>query len=108
MVGTVQQGGIDTYNRISCQRSLLAGFCNSLFNSREIVLRYSTAEYLLLKAIGLVVIKAWREFHYNISVLSVSTGLLLIFTLNLYSLLNSLTISKTWLFQVNGNIVSIL
>ena len=94
MVGTIQEDCLHTHYGITCQGALLAGFLNSLFYSREVVLRNGSAENLLLKGISLIIVEARREFHHYITVLAVSTGLLLILTLYLGGLLNRLSISK--------------
>ena len=54
MIGTVNQGCLNADYRVACKRSRKNAFLNSLFNCREEVLRYGTAEYLLFENIRLL------------------------------------------------------
>ena len=86
MIGSVYQSCLQAHNRITGQRSLENAFLNSLLYSREVVSRNSAAEDSLLKYIGLLQIAGGLELHFDIAVLSVSAGLLLILALDLHFL----------------------
>ena len=65
-------------NRVCCQRSGLYRLCNSLLNSREIVLRNSAADNGFIEYIRCIVILCGSKANLYMSVLTVSACLLLI------------------------------
>ena len=107
MIRTVQKNRLHTDYRIPCQRSFLARFLNSFLYSGKIIFRYCTAEHFLFKAISFIIIEAWRELHYDISILPVPTGLFLVLALNLHGFLNGLSIGELRLLQENGYVITV-
>ena len=91
MIRTIIQNGFDADYRISSQRAFLYGFLDTFFNSREVVLRYSTTNNNLFKYIWSFQITGWLKTHLNMSILSVSTGLFLMLALYVGVLADGLT-----------------
>ena len=108
MIGSVYQSCLQAHNRITGQRSLENAFLNSLLYSREVVSRNSAAEDSLLKYIGLLQIAGGLELPFDIAVLSVSAGLLLMFTLYLNLLAQGFTECKFRFGQSNVNLITAL
>ena len=91
MIRSIVKCSLNAYYRISCQRSLLNAFLKSLLNCREVVLRNSAAYDYLLKYIRCLQVAGWLEAHLDMSILSVSTGLFLMFALYVGVLADGLT-----------------
>ena len=91
MVGTVYESSLEVNYRVACENTLLDRLLKSLLYCREVVLRNSSAEYLLLEyEIFCIVVRL--ELDPNVTVLTVTAGLLLMLTLNLNLLADSLTV----------------
>ena len=96
MIRTIVKCSFDTNYRIGSQRSFLNAFLQTFFNCREVVLRYSTTNNNLFKYIWSFQITGWLKTHLNVTVLSVSTGLFLMFTFHIRILADSFTESNLW------------
>ena len=96
MIRTIVKGCFNTNYRICSQRSFLNAFLQTFFNCREVVLRYSTTNNNLFKYIWSFQITGWLKTHLNVTILSVSTGLFLMFTFHIRILADSFTESNLW------------
>ena len=72
MIGTIHKGGLDTDYRICSQRTLYTAFRHTFFDCREVILRNSTAEHLLLEYIWMLQISRRFKDHLNIAVLTMT------------------------------------
>src|SRR5699024_5067910 len=106
MVGTVNQCSLQTNNRITCQNTVFYAVLQAFFNGWEEGLRNSTAEDLFFKYQAIT--NGWLKFDPNVTELTVTTGLFLMFTLNFDLLAEGLAVSVTRIFQRNGNAEFIL
>ncbi len=79
MVGAIEERCLDADYRITGQRTLCTAFLYALFYCREVVLWNGTAKYLLFKDIRCLEIAGRLEGHLNVTKLSMSTGLFLMF-----------------------------
>ena len=79
MERSIIKSGFYANYRICSQRSFLNAFLQTFLDSREVVLRYSTTNYYLFKYIWSFQITGWLKTHLNMSVLSMSAGLFLMF-----------------------------
>ena len=78
MVGSIIKDGFHADYRISGQRSLHHRSLESLFHCREVVLRHCAADYDLFEYIWSLQVSGGFEFHLDMTILSMSAGLLLI------------------------------
>ena len=90
MVGAVVQGCLHADYGVSCQRSALNGFLDTLFHCREVVFRNGAAHNDLFEYIRRFRITGIFEAHLNVTVLTVSAGLLLIFCIHIRILADGL------------------
>lgn len=79
MIGTIIEHSLHTHYRIGSQRSFYHRVLNTLLHCREVVLGNCAAHYDLLKYIRLLQITGRLECHLNVTVLTMSAGLFLIF-----------------------------
>ncbi len=107
MVRSVIQYRFYAHNRICSHRTFENGFSKSLFNSREIVLRNSSAHNNLLKFIWFFNIPERLESHLNMAVLTVSSRLFLVLGFNIGILPDSLTICNLGLLKFYLNLINI-
>ena len=91
MIGSIVENGFHTNYRISCKWALLYRFLDTFFNCREVVLRNCASHYLLFKYIRCLQITRRLKSHLYMSILSMSTGLILIFILYIRFLAKGLT-----------------
>ena len=98
MVGTVNEDSLESYNREACENALLDALLESLFNSGEEVFGNSAAEYPFFKY--KLVRNARLKLNPNITVLTVTAGLLLVTALDFDFLSDSLSVS----YLRNGNV----
>ena len=87
--------------RICSQRSFLNAFLQTFFDSREVVLRYGTTNYYLFEYIWSFQITGWLKTHLNMSILSMSAGLFLMFAFYVRVLADGLTESNLRLGKFN-------
>ena len=98
MIGTVYESSLEVNYRIACEDTLLDRLLESLLNCGEVVLRNCSAEYLLFEyEIFRIVVRL--ELDPYVTVLTVTAGLLLMLTLNLNLLTDSLTVRNLSVFE---------
>ena len=97
MIGAVIQGGFQTHNRISSQRSLVDAFAQALFHGGEEALGNGAANHALAEFQSFAV--AGFKLDPHITELSVTAGLFLVASLYLHLLANGLAIGHTGFFQ---------
>ena len=99
VVGTIDESCLEVYYREGTEDTLLNCILQTLFNSREEVLRNSAAEYILFKYECLGICRL--ELDPYVTILTVTAGLLLMLTLYLNFLSDRFTIRNTRLLKIS-------
>ena len=99
VVGAVEQGCTQANHRIAGQNAMLHRLADALVNCRMEVLRYGTAENLLLEQVIALGIRC--KFHLNVAVLTMAAGLLLMLAFYRNSLADLLAVRNDRVGQRN-------
>ena len=91
MIRSIIKSSLYTNYRICCKRSFLNAFLKALLNCREVVLRNCTTNNNLLKYVWSLHIARRLKTHLNMSILSMSAGLFLMFAFYVRILADGLT-----------------
>ena len=101
MIRAVNKRCLEVNNRISRQNAVLNTFSQTLFNSREIVFRDSAAEDVFGKF--KIFLFAGLKLNPDMTVLTVTAGLFLVFSFNLDFFAYSLSVRNFGFEKINRN-----